>query len=103
MGKRNLLPKDVVKAPKKAFFLPIEKCFDASFETFIRDTLSTSALKKRGIINPGHVQSHLFSGKRELVGNKQIMLLLIFELWAQLFLDGKWKDVRTPEMSYGYR
>ena len=91
LANKGLLPADVISAPKKAFYLPVEKCFDHQFQQFVRDQLSEETIKKRGIFNFKVVEDLLDSNDRELVGNKQIMLLLVFELWAKLFLDGEWK------------
>ncbi len=90
LAPKNLLPKTTIQAPKKAFYLPVEKCFDRGFEQYARDVLSAENLKKRKIFNVANVQKLLDKVERELIGNKEIMVLLMFELWAQTFLDGKW-------------
>ncbi len=91
MGRRGLLPKEIVKAPKKAFYLPIEKCFDKNFESYVRDVLTSQRCKSRGFFKPEALDKYWDRSQRELVGHKQIMLLFIFELWARLYLDGQWK------------
>jgi len=90
LANKGLLPEETIKAPKKAFYLPIEKCFDHRFQNYVRDALSADSVKKRGIFNTENVQKILDRSDRELLGNKEIMVLLIFELWAKTFLDGNW-------------
>jgi asparagine synthase (glutamine-hydrolysing) len=91
LSNKKLLPREVIKAPKKAFYLPIEKCFDHRFQEYVRDTLSADSVKKRKIFNVEYIQKMLDQSDRELIGNKEIMVLLIFELWARMFLDGNWQ------------
>jgi asparagine synthase (glutamine-hydrolysing) len=88
---KNILPERVVRRRKKSFFFPLEKGFDHSFFDFANDTLSEGALKRRGIFNPSYVKDLLGNGDRELIHNKQLMVVLAFELWACQFLDNEWK------------
>jgi hypothetical protein len=90
LANKKLLPKETINAPKKAFYLPIEKCFDHHFQQYVRDVLSPENLKKRKIFNGTNIQKLLSQSDRELIGNKEVMVLLIFELWAKTFLDGNW-------------
>lgn len=93
--KRNRLMPDVVsKAKKKAFFFPVEKGFDNQFDGFIRDVLSEESLKNRGILNNRYVQNLLDHPQRELIHNKQLMVLLVFELWCKMFLDDQWRNFK---------
>ena len=86
---RNLLPSSVLNAKKKSFFLPIEKCFDQRFHEFVHDNLNDDSVKRRGLFDAGYVRKLRDDPERELAGNKQLMLLLVFEIWCKIFLDQK--------------
>ena len=92
LQKENLLPKAILSARKKAFYFPYEKCFDKQFDHFIREFLSEASIKKRGLFNPRYIQDLLNRSERELVQNKQLMTLLVFEMWCRLFLDNEWRN-----------
>ena len=87
---KGMLPQNRLNAPKKAFYLPIEKCFDHQFEQYIRDILLDEKTKKRGILNVVSLKNMLSFSKGELVSNKQLMVLLVFELWMRTFIDNNW-------------
>ncbi len=87
---KNLLPQETIAARKKAFYLPIEKCFDEKFQDYMKDVLLSDSLRQRNIFNRASMEKLLNAPNRELVNNKQVMALLVFELWARMFLDGNW-------------
>lgn len=92
LARQQILPKQITETPKQGFYLPIEKCFDNRFDNFVADMLSESSMKRRGVFDPIEVQKLLNHPSRELLHNKQLIVLLVFELWARHFLDGKWRD-----------
>ncbi len=82
------LPAEVAWRKKQPFFIPVEKCFKEGFDDFIRSILSPEAVKKRGYFKYSYIEKVL----RELEGsallyNKQLMALVILELWHQIFVD----------------
>ena len=88
---KDLLPQETIAARKKAFYLPIEKCFDEKFQDYMKDILLSDSLRKRNIFNMVSIEKLLNAPNKELVNNKQVMALLVFELWARAFLDGNWE------------
>jgi asparagine synthase (glutamine-hydrolysing) len=85
---RGLLPESTRMAPKKAFYLPTEKCFGPGFDTFVREVLLSKRFRERGIFNQSFLERFLERGpSEELVENKQIMALLLLELWMRAHLD----------------
>jgi len=84
----RFLPHSVSYAKKKAFYFPIEKCFDDRFNVFVKDILNESSVKKRGILSWDYVKT-LLSGVEslELIDNKRVMALLILEIWFREFID----------------
>ena len=79
-------------AKKKPFYMPLEKAYDKRFFDFARDILSEDNIKRRGIFNMKFVSNILDNPKRELLHSQQLMTLLNFEIWAQLFLDNQWRE-----------
>ena len=77
--------------PKIPFFLPLDFFFEhPEFKALVADTLSETQLKKRGYFDP--VRVRWLIGKmetREFVYLKQVMSLVILELWHRVFVDGE--------------
>jgi asparagine synthase (glutamine-hydrolysing) len=85
---QGILPKRTVHAPKKAFYIPFERCFGPAFDDFVRDILLSRRCLERGIFNTGYLQKRLQTVRsRELIDNKQTMALLILELWLRAHVD----------------
>ncbi len=87
----RLLPPAVTKRPKNPFFLPMEFFFEhPQIHRLIRDTLNDDQVEKRGYFEPAQVRALLERMKtREFVTLKQVMSLVILELWHQVFIDRK--------------
>ncbi len=77
--------------PKIPFFLPLEFFFEhPEFKAMVADTLSESQLKKRGYFDSSKVKALLQKMEtREFVYLKQVMSLVILELWHRVFVDGE--------------
>jgi asparagine synthase (glutamine-hydrolysing) len=77
--------------PKIPFFLPLEFFFEhPEFRELVADTLSDSQIRARGYFNPAAVRSLLARMEsREFLYLKQVMSLVILELWHRAFVDGK--------------
>jgi asparagine synthase (glutamine-hydrolysing) len=77
--------------PKIPFFLPLDFFFEhPEFKALVADTLSETQLRKRGYFDPARVRWLI--GKmetREFVYLKQVMSLVILELWHRVFVDGE--------------
>ena len=86
----KLLPPAVVNRPKNPFFFPMEFFFEhPQTGRLIERTLNEGQLRKRGYFDPVYVRNLLERMKtREFVTLKQVMALVILELWHQVFIDG---------------
>jgi len=84
----KFIPKETAKAKKKAFYLPTEKCFGEDFDRFVKEVLDGSVLCKKGIFRKEFIE-RLFNQqqKGEILSNKQIMSLVILELWYREYID----------------
>jgi len=87
---RNELPADIINAPKRGFMLPIARWLREDLDEMVRDTLSESAIQKRGFLAYPYVKWILDehrSGRRNFAD--QIFSFLMLELWLQHFESRK--------------
>jgi asparagine synthase (glutamine-hydrolysing) len=76
---------------KNPFFLPLEFFFEhKEFKALVADTLSETQIKRRGYFDPQRVRQLIgMMETREFVYLKQVMSLVILELWHRAFIDGQ--------------
>jgi hypothetical protein len=70
--------------------LPVEYFLDKpQFKRLVADTLNETAVKKRGYFEPKRVAALIdnMNRTREFVFCKQVVSLVILELWHQVFID----------------
>ena len=85
----RIIPPPRARAKKKAFYIPVEKVFGRPFDDFVRDVLGSPRCRQRGWIRPEYLEQRLATVRTgELLNNKQIVALTIFELWCRAFVDG---------------
>jgi asparagine synthase (glutamine-hydrolysing) len=81
---RDLLPAELITAPKKGFVLPVAAWLRGRLRPLVQDLLGTRHLRQQGIFNEVVVQkmvrAHL-EGGADMSG--QIWTLLMFQLWHQ--------------------
>jgi asparagine synthase (glutamine-hydrolysing) len=87
----KLLPREVTHRKKNPFFLPMEFFFEhPQIRRLITDTLNEDQIRKRGYFEPAYVNALLDKMQtREFVYLKQVMALVILELWHRVFIDGE--------------
>jgi asparagine synthase (glutamine-hydrolysing) len=85
----KLLPPEVTHRKKNPFFLPMEFFFEhREVAVLIEETLNESVLRRRGYFDPGQVAALRAKMQgREFLHVKQVMALVILELWHRAFLD----------------
>jgi asparagine synthase (glutamine-hydrolysing) len=86
----NVLPADVLKKPKRGFAVPTDPWFRGDLRSFTFDVLLDARTRRRGYFNMDVVerlwQEHT-SGRH--VWDGHLWLLLNFELWHRIYLDGE--------------
>lgn len=90
----KVFPPHIARRPKIPFYLPVEYFLDKpQFKQLVNDTLNETAVKKRGYFNPKKVTALLdnMHRTREFVYCKQVMSLVVLELWHQVFVDKAYK------------
>jgi asparagine synthase (glutamine-hydrolysing) len=85
----GMLPPEVTNRAKNPFFLPMEYFFEHPQVGELLDlTLNSDQVKKRGYFDPARVRwLREKMETREFVYLKQVMSLVILELWHQIFVD----------------
>lgn len=87
----KLLPPAVTNRPKNPFFFPMEFFFEhPEFHQLLSETLTEERVKARGYFRWEAVKALLDRMEtREFLYLKQVMCLVILELWHQIFIDRK--------------
>ena len=87
-GMEPYLPHDLLYAPKHGFNVPMKSWLEGRLNGFVRDNLSESVLKKRGIFNHAAVAQRIEAHSRgDQAASNQILTLLMLELWFQNYVD----------------
>ncbi|MEO6462237.1 MAG: asparagine synthase (glutamine-hydrolyzing) [Candidatus Eisenbacteria bacterium] len=88
---RDLLPPAILARGKQGFGVPIERWFGGQFESFVAATLSREAIERRGLFDAAGVARLVARATRpgspDGRAGRLVWALLVFELWAQAFLD----------------
>lgn len=86
---KRLLPKEVVNRPKKPFYFPINYFYEyPEFNELVKLTLNPDQVRKRGYFDPAYVHGLLEKMKtKEFIYLKQVVSLVILELWHMVFID----------------
>jgi asparagine synthase (glutamine-hydrolysing) len=86
----KIFPRRIARRTKLPFYLPVEFFFNhPEFKALVAETLNESQLRKRGYFDPKRVAALIESMNRtrEFVYCKQVMSLVILELWHRVFID----------------
>jgi asparagine synthase (glutamine-hydrolysing) len=85
---RELLPDEILERPKQGFPVPLSTWFRGEARQFLRDHLSESQIKRRGLFDPGYVGGLLDEHEARRADHGALLWgLLAFELWQRLYLD----------------
>ncbi len=86
----KVFPRHIARRAKIPFYLPVEYFLDKpQFKKLVADTLNEDAVKKRGYFEPKKVSALIekMNRTREFVFCKQVVSLVVLELWHQVFID----------------
>jgi asparagine synthase (glutamine-hydrolysing) len=86
---KGLLPKSILKRPKRGFSVPLDYWFRGEFKELIHDTLLGQRASERGYFNRKVIEAMIdahCSGRAD--HQEQLWRLLLLELWHRLFIDG---------------
>jgi asparagine synthase (glutamine-hydrolysing) len=83
-----ILPPEVIYRPKTGFSMPLRQWVRGELRPRILETLSPSAVARRGLFDPAAVQRLIEDNESGRVdGAYTIFALLCMETWCRLFLD----------------
>ena len=87
----RILPPENTRRSKNPFYLPVEFFFRHPYlRDLIADCLSPASVLRRGYFDPAAVtRLAARMESREFVIIKQVMALVILELWHRIFIDGE--------------
>jgi asparagine synthase (glutamine-hydrolysing) len=87
----RLLPAEIAGRRKVPFFFPVEHFFEhPAFGALVRENLDPQRLRRRGYFDPAAVGRLVVEMQgREFVVLKQVVSLVILELWHRIFIDGE--------------
>ena len=74
--------------------MPVEYFLDKpQFKKLVADTLNEDAVKKRGYFQPAKIKGLIekMHSTREFIYCKQVVSLLMLELWHQVFVDKSYR------------
>jgi asparagine synthase (glutamine-hydrolysing) len=86
----KIFPPHIARRHKIPFYLPVEYFLDQpQFKKMVADTLNEDAVKKRGYFDPKRVTALIeaMQRTREFVYCKQVVSLVMLELWHRVFVD----------------
>lgn len=87
---KNLLPKSVIKRPKKGFGIPIAEWLKGRLNPLLRDLLAPERIKNQGLFDADYVQNLIREHETNAASHhKQLWTLLVFQLWHDNFLEKK--------------
>jgi asparagine synthase (glutamine-hydrolysing) len=85
----RLLPPNVARRPKQAFYVPVDRYLKAGPLREITETcLSETAVRRRGYFDWQHVRALREKiGRGDFLFGKQVLSLIVLELWHRIFID----------------
>ena len=82
------LPPQIIRRKKKGFPVPFALWFRKEARSFLRDALSPSTVRRRGLFNPLLVEKLLSEHERGFANHTSLLYgLLSVELWQRCFMD----------------
>jgi asparagine synthase (glutamine-hydrolysing) len=86
----KVFPAHIARRAKVPFYLPVEFFLEkAPFQALVRENLNEAAVKRRGYFDPKAVTALIekMHTTREFIYCKQVVSLVILELWHRVFID----------------
>jgi asparagine synthase (glutamine-hydrolysing) len=96
----DLVPKSILRRPKKGFGIPVAAWLNGPLRTLARDVLSPGRLRETGIFQPKTVQRMLDEHTTGAADHrKPLWTLLLFELWRQHHLGNALTEYRSVSVA----
>jgi asparagine synthase (glutamine-hydrolysing) len=96
------LPREILERKKQGFPMPMSVWFRGEARQFVRDLLSPTTLRRRGLFDPGYVERLLGEHEAGSADHGGLVWgLLGVELWHRLFVDARPGGVPGPTPPVG--
>ena len=94
------LPKPVTRRRKQGFYVPVDRLFPNGFVAYAREILTPETIRRRGIFDYRAIE-HIMQQMEHsaFLVSKQLMALVVFEVWCRVFLDGEY-DLKPKVVPY---
>lgn len=87
---RTLVPDQIIRRKKEGFPIPIASWFRGQARSFMRDILSPTAIRQRGLFNLNYVNNLLDEHETGMADHSYLLWgLMSVELWHRLFIDSQ--------------
>jgi asparagine synthase (glutamine-hydrolysing) len=95
----GLLPDSIIHRTKRGFGAPIGAWFKQELSGFLREILSETSLKRRGLLDPQAVARVMREHERQEADRTDNLLALVnLEIWCRMYLDGESPAAVTDEL-----
>jgi len=90
------LPSEILARKKQGFPMPTSLWLRKEARSFMRDVLSTSALRRRGLFHPPFVEKLIGEHERGFADHGSLLWgLMNVELWQRIFMDSQVRPERA--------
>ncbi|HEV7395967.1 MAG TPA: asparagine synthase (glutamine-hydrolyzing) [Pyrinomonadaceae bacterium] len=94
----DIVPEEILARPKQGFGVPIQQWINQQLRERIRDTLTDSRFRQRGIISHAYTDVLLDEHERGRRDHSMALWsLLMLELWHRAFVDGDQRQAHSGE------
>jgi asparagine synthase (glutamine-hydrolysing) len=91
------LPSEIIHRKKQGFPMPVSLWLRNEARPFMRDVLSPSALRRRGLFNPAFVEKLMQQHENGFADHSSLLWgLMSVELWQRVFMDSRVRLQRVP-------
>lgn len=84
---KKVLPPRVCRRKKHAFYMPVNQWFGKEVNEIAKNILDEKRVAKRGYFRYPAIRKIIAGHKKEFIYEKQMMSLLILEMWHNEFID----------------
>jgi asparagine synthase (glutamine-hydrolysing) len=96
---QGILPESIIHRTKRGFGAPIGAWFKQELSGFLREVLSESTLRRRGLLDPQAVARIVREHERQEADRTDHLLALVnLEIWCRMYLDGETPAAVTDEL-----
>lgn len=91
------LPAEIIHRKKQGFPMPVSLWLRNEARPFMRDVLSPSALRRRGLFKPAFVEKLIQQHENGFADHSSLLWgLMSVELWQRVFMDSRVRPQRVP-------